>query len=89
MKLFYGKDWDGRRWIDEKEGFSKYEDSFTTYSEASQVSHLNEEVMKKLSEQLAYDIDNEIMKAMVKDSESWKVQVGNVVSKKWLGDIIT
>jgi len=79
MKLFYKKDWDGRKWIDEKEGFTKYEDSFTTYSEASQVSNLRVEVVKKLAEQLAYDIDNEIMKAMVKDPESWKVQVGNVV----------
>ena len=78
MKLFYEKDWDGRKWIDEKESFNKYEESFSTYSE----------IAKKMAEQMAKDIDNEIIKAVVRDPENWQVQVGNVVygnpSKKYL-----
>jgi hypothetical protein len=79
MKLFYEKDWDGRKWIDEKVRFDRYTDSFTTYSETIQISELREEIVRKWSEQIAKDIDNEIMKAVIKDPEKWKVQVGNTV----------
>lgn len=78
MKLFYRRDWDGRKWIDEKEGFTKYGESLSTYSEPGQVSTITEEVIKELSKKMAEDIDNEIMKAITNNPENWKVQAGNI-----------
>ena len=91
MKLFYEKDWDGRKWIDEKECF-KYDESLSTYRETSQISDMWwGEVTKKMAEQMAKDIDNEIIKVVRKNPENWQVQIGNVVygnpSKKYLGGL--
>lgn len=77
MKLFYKKDWDGKKWIDENEGFK--DDGTSTYSEFSEVSEIHEEVVAKLAEQMAIEVDREIMKAIQKDPNEWHVQVGNVI----------
>jgi len=88
MKFFYRKDWNGREWVDEKESRNYHMESFTTYSETSQISELREEIAAKMAEQIARDIDNEIIRAVKKDPENWQVQVGNVVygssSEKYL-----
>ena len=89
MKLFYRKDWDGKKWIDEKEAFDIYQNSASKFSEKVFEQEypidfktnidLHEKVMKDLSEQMAKQLDEEIMRAVRKSPEDWHVQVGNVV----------
>jgi hypothetical protein len=88
MKLFYRKDWDGRKWIDEKEAF-KFEQEYlefeqeypTTFSEASQISKLQSDIMEKLAEKLAKDLDDEITRAVRDNPEHSEVRVGNTIYK--------
>ena len=94
MKLFYEKDWDGKKWIDQKDAFTRYEEKFGTTTsicdEMTNVSDIQSELIRQMGEKMAKDIDDEIIKAM-KTSDDWKAQIGNVVyhPKKWLGDTVT
>jgi hypothetical protein len=94
MKLFYEKDWDGKKWIGHKDAFTRNEEKFgastSTCDEMTHVSDIQSELIRQMGEKMAKDIDDEIIKAM-KTSDDWKVQIGNVVyhPKQWLGDTVT
>jgi len=76
MKLFYKKDWDGRKWIDQTEGFTEHGDIFDI---TDIIPDVYSEVVSKLAEKMAKDIDKEIMETYMKDPNNCRVQIGNTV----------
>ena len=76
MKLFYKMDWDGRKWIDQTEGFTEHGDIFDT---THTIPDVYSEIASKLAEKMAKDIDNEIMMAIKQDPKNWKVQIGKTI----------
>jgi len=79
MKLFYKKDWDGKKWVDEEVIFADYHfNQQSTFCENSQVSVLDE-VTYELAKKMAEELDKEIMEAIEKSPNDWKVQKGNVI----------
>jgi hypothetical protein len=92
MKLFYKKDWDGKKWIDEKDAFVKYEetlikpsDSWIKEYSAWPENNLMDDIVKGLAEKMAKDIDDQIMKEMISNPDDWSVRSSNTVYGKYEG----